>query len=55
VMLQGSKLSLYANGVLLGEVTDGTWSSGHFGVFAGAHASSSFTLRVDEINYWKLP
>jgi hypothetical protein len=55
VMLQGSKLSLYANGVLLGEVTDGTWSAGNFGVFVGAHGSSSYTLRVDEISYWNLP
>ena len=54
-MLQGSKISLYANGVLLGEAQDSSWDEGHFGVFAGAHESTKFTLRVDEISYWNLP
>lgn len=55
LMLQGSKLSLYANGTLLGEVSDASWMSGYFGIFAGAHESSQYTLKVDEANYWKLP
>jgi hypothetical protein len=55
IMMQGNKLSLYANGALLGEVQDNTWSIGSFGIFAGAHESSKFTLKVDEISYWNLP
>lgn len=55
LMMQGSKLSLYANGTLLGEVLDASWTSGYFGIFAGAHESSQYTLKVDEANYWKLP
>ncbi len=55
VMLQGGKIGLYANGVLLGEAQDSTWSEGHFGVYAGAHESGKYTLRVDEISYWNLP
>lgn len=55
LMLQGSKLSLYANGTLLGEVSDASWTSGYFGIFAGAHESSQYTLKVDEVHYWKLP
>jgi hypothetical protein len=55
VMMQGSKLGLYANGTLVGEIQDDSWTSGYFGIFAGAHESSQYTLKVDEANYWKLP
>jgi hypothetical protein len=55
VMMQGSKLSLYANGILLGEVSDLAWDSGNFGIFAGAHESSSYTAKIDQLDYWKLP
>ncbi|MDO8969135.1 MAG: hypothetical protein Q7U74_00510 [Saprospiraceae bacterium] len=55
IMMQGNKLSLYANGTLIGEVQDNTWLQGHFGVYAGAHESTNFTLKIDEINYWTLP
>jgi hypothetical protein len=55
VKLEGSKLALYANGVLVGEAVDTTWSSGVFGIFAGAHESNEYTLKVDEISYWELP
>lgn len=55
-MAKGSKISLYANGVLLGEVSDGTFTAdGHFGVFAGAHTSSTLTIAVDEMVLWELP
>ncbi len=55
-MARGSKISLYANGVLLGEVADATFTAdGHFGVFAGAHSSSSLTIAVDEMVLWELP
>ena len=55
IMFEGSKLSLYANGVLVGEAQDATWSEGVFGIFAGAHESNEYTLKVDEISYWELP
>jgi hypothetical protein len=55
VMMKGNKLSMYANGVLLGEVLDNTWLEGNFGIFAGAHESAKYTLKVDEVNYWKVP
>ncbi len=54
VMMQGNKLSLFANGVLVGEVTDNTWSEGTFGIFAGAQESAQYTLKVDDISYWTL-
>jgi hypothetical protein len=55
VMMQGNKLSLYANGVLLAEVPDNTWSQGVFGIFAGAQESASYKLKVDQVDYWTLP
>jgi hypothetical protein len=53
VMLVGSKLSLYANGVLVGEAQDSTWSEGVFGIFVGAHESSEYTVKVDSVSYWE--
>ena len=55
VMMDGSKLSFYINGTLVGEQLDSTWLEGSFGIFAGAHESTKYTLKVDEISYWKLP
>jgi hypothetical protein len=55
LMMQGNKLSLYANGVLLKDVADNTWASGVFGIFAGAQESSSYTINVDEVDIWDLP
>jgi len=55
VMLSGSKLSLYANGVLVGEAQDSSWSEGVFGIFAGAHESSKYTVKVDSVSYWEQP
>ena len=54
-MLDGSKLSLYANGVLVSEAQDASWSEGVLGIFAGAHESNEYTLKVDEVSYWDLP
>ncbi len=55
VMAIGDKIVLYANGVLLKEVTDNTFSEGSFGLFIGARETSNFTISVDEIAYWKNP
>ncbi len=55
VMLVGSKLSLYANGVLVGEAQDSSWSEGVFGIFAGAHESNEYTVKVDSVSYWEQP
>jgi hypothetical protein len=52
VMVKGSKISLYANGVLLGEVSDLAYKTGYFGVFAGSVESASFQISVDEVDYW---
>jgi len=55
LLMIGSKLVMYANGQLLGEATDGTWTSGYFGVFVGAGPTEKFLIQVDEMSYWKNP
>ncbi|HSR48003.1 MAG TPA: LamG-like jellyroll fold domain-containing protein [Anaerolineales bacterium] len=56
VMMDGDKFKLYANGTLLQEVTDDTWSEkGGIGVFIGARQTDGFTTETDEIAYWNLP
>ena len=52
IMMQGSKMGLYANGVKLTEVSDPSYTSGFFGVFAGAIDSSTYTISITEVDYW---
>ncbi len=52
---EGDKLSLYANGVLLTELTDKTYDRLYFGVFIGASETANFLVRVSNLNYWSLP
>jgi len=52
---EGNRLRLYANGSLLTEVTDSTYSTGLFGVFVGSANTRDFTVEVPEIVYWALP
>lgn len=51
----GSRLILYANGTLLTEVQDSTFSSGYFGVLVGADQTDNLTVYVDEMSYWENP
>lgn len=56
VMASGDRISLYANGALLGEVNDTTFpDEGYFGAFIAANATPGFTVRMDEIAIWNLP
>ena len=55
LMAAGKKLSLYANGVLLKEISDDTHLSGKFGVYVGSVRTPDFTVLVDEMAYWELP
>jgi hypothetical protein len=55
VRAEGSTISLYANGVLLAELDDRTYTEGRFGVFVGAAATSNYTVEVSELSYWELP
>ncbi|MBI4926938.1 MAG: hypothetical protein HY835_04175 [Anaerolineae bacterium] len=55
IMMVGSRLILYANGQLLGEVSDSTWTSGTFGAYIGALNTDNFSVQIDEMSYWKNP
>lgn len=55
LMAVNSRLILYANGQLLGEVNDSTFQKGFFGVFVGARETEDFTVRVDQVRYWENP
>lgn len=55
VKAEGDQLSLYANGKLVAQVTDSTYSSGSFGVFIGAFLTPGFSVEIPEIAYWILP
>lgn len=53
---KGEQLALYANGTLLTQIDDDTFTKeGAFGVFVGARQTTNFTIYVDEIAYWANP
>ena len=56
VWMKGNEIKLYANGFLVKEFTDSSFSSaGHFGIYGGAVDSIDFTFKVTEISQWNLP
>ena len=55
ILMIGGRMALYANGVLLGEVTNTTFGSGYFGLFIGGISTPNFNIDVDEMSYWENP
>ena len=55
IEVNGNKLSLFANGSLLNELTDPTYEKLYFGVFVGAAETAGFTIQVNSLDYWSLP
>jgi hypothetical protein len=55
VMVVNNHLKLYINGVLVGNVYDGKFSDGYFGIFVGARETTNYTIKVDEMAYWLNP
>jgi hypothetical protein len=55
LMAEGDKLSLYANGKLLGSTTDSRFAKGRFGPYVGHADTKNFTVYIKEIAYWDLP
>lgn len=55
LLVSGSRISLYANGVYLADFTDATWTAGYLGVYIGAIETKNYTARIDEMAYWENP
>jgi hypothetical protein len=55
VRLDGDRIALYANGVLLDEARDDSYDQGGFGMFIGARKTTGFTVYVSNIAYWDKP
>jgi hypothetical protein len=55
VRADGNKISLYANGNLLQEVTDSSFTEGNFGAFVAANETAGFTVWMEEISLWNTP
>lgn len=48
-------LTIFANGVNIGETQDTSISQGTFGLLIAAYATQNFTVKVTEVDYWDLP
>jgi hypothetical protein len=56
IMAQGNKISIYANGKLVEEVTNDTLlNAGSFGYYIAGNKTAGFTVEATEIAYWNLP
>jgi len=56
IWVKQNLIRLYANGVLLKEITDSSLANkGHFGLFIDSRQTPGFTIELDEIAYWENP
>lgn len=56
VLANGNTLGLYANGVLLQEISDSAFTNeGDFGALVAANETAGFTVKMTDISLWKLP
>ncbi len=55
ILTIADRLVLYANGQMLTEIKDNSFSSGYFGVLVGADETKELTVLVDEMAYWENP
>jgi len=56
VMAKGNKISLYANGKLLEDITSDIFTgAGVFGYFIAGEKTVNFSYESTELSYWKLP
>jgi hypothetical protein len=54
ILIRGNVLKLYANGTLLTELRDNTFSQGRFGLFVSSRNTSNFKAYVDRLSLWDL-
>ncbi len=52
VWMQGNVLKVYANRVLLAEVNQNQYATGHFGLVIASKNTPNLTVAVDEVDYW---
>ena len=56
IMANGNTLTMYVNGLLVGEVEDDTYPfAGRFGLFVGTNQTPNFLVAFDDLLYWALP
>ena len=55
ILLSGSRLVPYINGVKLTEVNDNTYTKGAFGIFVGSKTTTKLNVIVNKISYWENP
>jgi len=55
VMAQGGTIKLYANGKLLTQAADTSYTQGSFGFFIAYINTPGFSFEVNEVAYWQLP
>jgi hypothetical protein len=54
IRAEGPKLTIFANGYFLAEVSDNTYPQGRYGLFVQAVETYGYTYRPVEIAYWEL-
>jgi len=52
---EADTLSLYANGEMIDQVKDDTFTEGSFGLFIGSLNTPVFRVRFEDISLWSLP
>ena len=55
VWMEGNTIKLYANRILLAEVSEGAYTSGTFGLVIASAKTPDFTVSVDKVEVWSLP
>jgi hypothetical protein len=50
----GDKLTVYANGHQIAQVTDSKYTFGRYGVFVSPDVTANYTYRVVQMSYWDL-
>lgn len=55
ILASGNHITLYENGVKLGDINDNSYTEGYFGVFVGAIDTENLTVWISKVAYWDIP